>query len=170
MLRKLARIVHRFDVISEWSGRLLCGLIFVMMFAMMYEVIARYVFNSPTSWALELSTMTWGAYAVMAGAYVLVHQGHIGNTILYERWSKRRKAIVDAVTFPLVMLFTVMLLWKGLHYGIMAVAGLEYSSSAWGPPIYQWKLAVPAGAFLLLLQGISKFIRDLVFAIRNEEL
>lgn len=170
MLRQLARIVHRLDAISEWSGRVLVGLVFVMMVALMYEVIARHVFNSPTSWALELATMTWGAYGVLAGAYILLYHGHIANSILYERWSKRRKAIVDSITFPLVVLFAVVLLWKGMHYGIMSVAALEHSHSVWGPPVYGWKLAVPVGAFLLLLQGISKFIRDLVFAIRNQEL
>lgn len=140
------------------------------MFAILYEVIARYVFNSPTSWALELGTMTWGAYGILGGAYVFLHQGHVANSILYERWSERRKAIVDAVTFLLVVLFAVILIWKGLHYSIMSVTALEHSRSAWGPPLYTWKLTIPIGAILLLLQGISKFIRDVTFAIKKDKL
>lgn len=170
MSKKIASIVHRIDGISEWSGRILHWLILMMLFIMLYEVIGRYVFNSPTIWALELATMTWGAYGVMAGAYVFLYRGHIANTILYERWSERKKAIADVVTFPLVIVFCVMLLWKGMHYGIMAVVAMEQSHSAWGPPLYIWKLTIPAGTLLLLLQGISKFIRDLMFIVKKEEL
>jgi TRAP-type mannitol/chloroaromatic compound transport system permease small subunit len=45
---------------------------------------------------------------------------------------------------------------------------LETSETVWDVPIYPLKLALPVGAFLLLLQGLAKFIRDLVIAIKGE--
>ncbi|GAH80376.1 unnamed protein product [marine sediment metagenome] len=42
---------------------------------------------------------------------------------------------------------------------------LERSTSVWHPPLYPLKLTMPIAAFLILLQGLAKFIRDLNAAI-----
>jgi TRAP-type mannitol/chloroaromatic compound transport system permease small subunit len=50
-----------------------------------------------------------------------------------------------------------------------ALAFRETLSSAWAPPVYPVKFAIPVAAFLLLLQGLAKYIRDLHLAFTGKE-
>ena len=169
-MRKLGYIVRKIDALSEWSGRVLFLLILVMVGIIMFEVVSRYIFNSPTMWCLDASTMVYGTYMIGAGAYALLHGTHIKMDLFYARWSDRTKATVDACTFPLFLLLCSILLWKSGVYGWQSYMRLEHAVTAWGPPIYPWKMTVPVAVLLILLQGVSKFIRDLTFAISGQEL
>jgi TRAP-type mannitol/chloroaromatic compound transport system permease small subunit len=40
----------------------------------------------------------------------------------------------------------------------------------WGPPLYPLKTVIAISFILLGLQGIAKFIRDITFLIKGEEL
>ena len=51
----------------------------------------------------------------------------------------------------------------------MTVIG-EASFTDWGPPLYPVKFMMPAGAIMLLLQGVVWFIRDLHVAITGREM
>lgn len=169
-MRVLSLIVSKIDAISEWSGRILFPLILVMMGVLIYEVVLRYVFNSPTVWAHEAATMTYGSYTVLGGAYVLLYNEHVRVDILYARCSKRTKAMLDVCTFPLVLLFCGLLLWKSAFFGWESCLRWEHSVTAWSPPISPWKMTVPIAFLLVVLQGISDFIRNLILALSGKEL
>jgi len=168
-MRKLGYIVDKINALSEWSGKVLSLLILVMIGTMMCEIIARYVFNHPTMWGFEASTMICSTFMLGAGAYTLRHEAHVKMDIFYTRWSKRTRAIVDVCTFPLFFFFCSMLLWKSVVYGWQSCVRLEHATTAWGPPIYPWKMVIPLSVLLIMLQGTGKFIRDIVFIICNEE-
>ena len=51
----LARAARRIDQAAIWSGRLTCWLLVPLVLGLTYEVVARYFFNAPTSWAYEVS-------------------------------------------------------------------------------------------------------------------
>ncbi len=55
----------------------------------------------------------------------------------------------------MMLLYGGSLAWESLSIW-------EHSNSAWGPPLYPVKLMIPVGAFLLLLQGVAKLIRDIL--------
>jgi len=42
---------------------------------------------------------------------------------------------------------------------------MEKTESAWGPIIWPARMTIVVGAFLLLLQGLAKLIRDIITAI-----
>ena len=46
---------------------------------------------------------------------------------------------------------------------------LEHTDTAWSPPIYFFKMTLPVGATLIFLQGVAKFIRDLIFVVTGKE-
>jgi TRAP-type mannitol/chloroaromatic compound transport system permease small subunit len=46
----------------------------------------------------------------------------------------------------------------------------ERSLTDWGPAYYPVKFMMPLGAFMLLLQGIVWFIRDIHIAITGKEM
>ena len=61
IIEKFLRIVER---MNTWIGRASCNLIFVFMLLMVYEVIARYFFESPTIWVHEVCGYIFAAFCV----------------------------------------------------------------------------------------------------------
>lgn len=168
-MRKIKFCLRIIDRISEWSGKSVSFLVIAIMGITVWEVVLRYVFNAPTIWAFDAAYLIFGAYGVLGGAYTLYLKGHVNVDILYGRLPLRARAIVDVVTSTFFFFFCGLLLWKG---GVMAWDSLkimEHASSAWSPPVYPIKLTIPIGASLLLLQGMAKFIRDLIVAVTGKE-
>ena len=146
-------------------------LIFFLVGVLLWDVTLRFVFNAPTIWAHELSVHLFGAYSILAGAYVLLHDQHVKIDIFYNRFSKRGRAIIDCVTYLMFFVF----LWVLLRYGFeMAWSSVKFretvSPSPWASPVWPAKLTIPLAALLVLLQGLANFIRSLKLAITGKEL
>ena len=153
-------------IISEWSGKMISFFIPIVVAVTVYEVIARYVFNKPTVWALTISLYLFGISVLIAGAYVLRRGGHVRVDVLYAKWSPRTQAIVDLLTFTIFFVFCFILFWKGMEVAGKAIAVRETSRlSQWEHPVYWLKAIVPLGAGLILLEGLTKYIRDIITAV-----
>jgi len=168
--KKLGSVCHSIDVLNSWAGKIVSWLVVGMIVVLLYEVVLRYCFNSPTIWAHETSQLMFGAYIIVLGAYTHFCKAHVSMDIFYTRWSLRTRAILDVSTFIFFLFFCGVILWYGADYAANSVAYLEQSHSSWGPPIWEVKLLIPIGAFLFLLQGLAKFIRDLTIATTGKEL
>ncbi len=164
----LARAVRFADGLSEWSGRIFAWLVLPLMFALVYEVIARYLFNAPTSWAFDATYMLYGAHFMLLTAFTLKRGGHIRTDFVYRLLSARWQGIIDSVLYLLFFLPAIaVLLWVSLDYTIDSWARLERAFlTALMPPIYPLKTTVPIAAVLLLLQGLAELIRSL-YAAKN---
>ena len=104
-MNKVKIILHIIDLINLWAGRLTALLMVPMIFIIMWEVIARYVFNSPTDWAFETSLFIFGGFVVLGGGYTLYTNGHVNMDVFFSRLSLRRRAILDVVTSVFFFLF-----------------------------------------------------------------
>ena len=49
----------------------------VVVPVMLYEVVARYVFNAPTVWGMELAVLLFGPYFLLGGPHLLHLKGHV---------------------------------------------------------------------------------------------
>jgi TRAP-type mannitol/chloroaromatic compound transport system permease small subunit len=154
------RVMKTIDSISNWSGKIFSFIAVFVVAIIAYDVAARYIFNSPTIWGLEAQTMLSGIYYVMGGAYTLLIKQHVIIDVLYNRLSTRRKAILDLITSPLLFLYLSILIWAGTRLWWGSFINHETTGSMWSPPVWPLTLSLPVGALLMLLQGLSKFIRD----------
>jgi TRAP-type mannitol/chloroaromatic compound transport system permease small subunit len=150
------------DKVNDRVGNLLSYFLFLFFVLLLMEVILRYFFNSPTVWANELAQMLFGAYAILAGGYILRAGGHVNVDIIYARLSRKSRAALDIFTSLLFFLFCAMLLIYGGSLAWDSLSRFEHSQSAWNPPLYPAKLMIPLAAVLLLLQGLVKLIRDIL--------
>ena len=132
-----------------------------------YEVVVRFAFNSPTMWAQEVTALMFGVYAILAGAYCLLHERHVRMDIIWGRLSPRGKAITDLVTSGFGFVFIGFLLWYSVPYAWRSIQLLEGSESVFGAPYYPSKVILVLASFWLLLQLIAKFIRDIRVALRK---
>jgi TRAP-type mannitol/chloroaromatic compound transport system permease small subunit len=166
-----ARIVLLIDALSDWSGRVVAWLIVPLMLSLTYEVLARYVFSAPTIWAYDVSYMLYGSHFMLGAGYTLYRGGHIRTDMLYHRWSPRMQGAVDAIGY-LCFFFPAMLFffWMGGQEAWHAWQILETSdASPWRPPLYPFKTVIPVTAALLLVQGVSEFLKSL-HAVRTGHL
>ena len=163
-MRRIRLFLQAIGRISEWTGKTAGIVVAMLTFVIMYEIIARYVFNAPTVWAHELTTFIYGACWILAGAYALQEQAHVNMNIIYDRLSPRGKAIMDVVTSTFFFLFCGALLWKGAGMAWHSIKMLETSGTNWDPPIYPLKIALFLGAFLIVVEGVAKLVRDLIIA------
>ncbi len=169
-LRAVAsRLIAAIDWLSDRTGKVVSLLIVFMIGAMAYEVIARYAFDSPTIWARETVQFLLGGYTILGGAYVLRHSGHVNMDILHARLSARRRAMVDVLTATLFVLFCGVLFWYGVDYAWKSISIGETTGSTWNPPEAVVKITIPLGALLVLLQGLSHLVRNLVIVVRGTE-
>lgn len=162
-------LLKTIDAINDWVGKVISFLIVAVVFILVYETVARYAFNAPTTWAHHISWNLTGPFFLLGGAYGLLKKGHVNMDVVYNRFPLRMRAIIDLFTATLFFLFCGMLLWLGIEYAWGSLKGLENSGPPLYFPLYPVKLTLPIAAFLLLLQGSAKFIRDLIAAVTGQK-
>ena len=171
-LIKRGVLLKYIDKLSEWTGRVFAWLIIPLTFGTVYEVVARYGFNAPTIWAYDMTYMLCGTLFMMGVAYTIRHNSHVRVDVFYHMLSPRQKSILETCLYLIVFFpVAVALLVKGASYFWESWVLRETASlSPWRPIIYPFKAVLPIAVFLMILQGIAEFIRNLVFAIRGRQL
>ncbi len=154
---KLARGITQLNL---WTGKVCAWLIVPMFFALITDVVMRYVVGSVTIWTAELAQLIFGVYSVIAGGYLLVERAHVNVDILYGNWSKEKKARVDLATSFLFVFFMLVLIYQSGDMAWESFAKRETSYSIWDPYIWPVKFAVPIAGILLFLQGIVRMVSD----------
>lgn len=126
-----------------------------------YEVIMRYAFNSPTIWAFEATTLIYGVHFMLGFAYTLKHNGHVAIDVFESRLSPRPRTILRIIVSLIFFVPTVGLLatWA-IFYASTSWQNWEKASTSWAPPLYPFKTIMAIGFILLFLQGVTKLIAD----------
>lgn len=168
MINKLEKVIRLIDATNNRTGKLFSFLIPALMLFETYEVVSRYVFGSPTIWINELSAMLFGAFILMGGGYTLLIEGHANMDIVISRFSTKGRAIINLVTFIFFLIFVGVLMWKGWEMAWRSLISLEQDSTEWAPPLYYFKMTLPLGAFLLILQGVSRFLKNLIIVMKGD--
>jgi len=139
----------------------------ISVFGYYYEVIARFVFNSPTNWLHESMFLMYGMQYMLAGAYAYREDQHVRVDVFYTKFSQRGKAVADIITSAFFFIFVGTLLWTSWRFASDAVSLREVSFTEWGVQYWPVKLTMVIGAALLLLQGLSKLIKDIAILTRG---
>jgi TRAP-type mannitol/chloroaromatic compound transport system permease small subunit len=159
----LLRVVRAVDGFTRLIGKALAWLTVPLVGGVTYEVVARYGFNAPTIWAFDLTYMLYGSLFMLGAAYALLKGAHIRTDIFWERFSDRTKGLIDASAYLLfffpgllmVLLSSVDEAWRAFELGERS------EQTAWQPLIWPFKAVVPLAAVLLLIQGVSEFLKSL---------
>ena len=92
----------------------LAGLLVVTVtFSVLYEVVARYFFNNPTIWAVDLTEYSL-VYITMLGApWVLRDHAHTRVEIVVERLGPRTRLILSILVPLVAAVGALVLAWEG---------------------------------------------------------
>lgn len=158
------------DALSAWFGRAFAWLIILMAVGTGYEVFVRYVLNSPTAWALDVSFIMYGTLFMMGGAYTLSQGGHVRGDFLYRLWQPKTQAKVDLVLYFIFFFPGILaLVFAGWKYAARSWSFGEVSvNSPANIPVYQFKTVIVVAGVLLFIQGIAQVFRC-IHCIRHNE-
>ena len=154
-------ISRQIDRLNGWVGHFIAFWAVIAVYVYYYEVLARYVFNSPTNWAHESMFLMFGMQYLLAGAFAYREDAHVRVDVIYEYFSERTKMVTDVITSIFFFIFTITLLATGWIFFADSFAVLEVSFTEWAIQYWPVKAAIFVGAVLIILQGISKLATDI---------
>ena len=141
------------------AGGALGGLfILVIGLIVTYEVIARYLFNSPTVWVLEISTLLCVGSVFLAGGYTLKEKNHVNVDILTNRFSRPNQILIELMGLILSTVYSFVLTWKGAELTLIAFIRGEVSPTVLNIPVWIPRGFVPLGGALLILEFIRQIM------------
>ena len=153
--------IRAIDRFTDVTGRLFALVQIYLVAIITYEVVSRYFFNAPTVWVFEGSTMANGSSFMLACGYALYKGAHVRTDIFWEKFSERRKGIIDLASY-LVLFFPSMIF-------LMAVGmdgawhsyntGERSQESVWRAIMWPFRSAIPLAALLFMVQGASESLK-----------
>ncbi len=147
------------DAVSDFFGHLAGWLFFAIGLMICYEVIARYVFVSPTIWAEEMSRFfqLWAVY--LGAAYVLRHRHLIRITMLVDRLGPSGRRIAEAFTLLWITAFALIAIRWGIATTAESIEFDRRTSTMLAVPQWLTEIAIPLGCGLLCLQCLVELLR-----------
>jgi len=140
---------------------LLGGALMVCVAGMvMYEVVMRYFFNSPTTWVMEISIYFSLAGIFLSLAYVLRGKAHVKVDFVINRLPARTTVTLEILTSFLAILYCGVMAWEGAKLVLSSYLLGEVSPTVLKVPMFLPQLFIPIGSIMLGLSFI-KLIREL---------
>ena len=166
-----SKISKGIDAFTNKQGEITSMLIIPLLVVVVYEVVMRYGFNTPTTWGFEATAFIYGLHYMFGVSYTDVHDGHVRVDIFTSLCSKKVKAFLSALT-TLVLFMPVTLgltIWS-FKFGYTSTMMREQNPTSWAPPIYPLKVIMAICFLFLLLSGISNLLKDLntLFSAKDE--
>lgn len=159
----LDRAWDRFQVaISD----LLAILIAVMTLAVVFEVISRYFFNKPTSWAVDFTEYAMVYVTFFGAAWLMRERAHIKVDILTSQLGPRGQLLVELLLSVFAAATLAVLVWKGVEHVWEAYANNQAMLKSWVVPRWIILLPIPLGGLLMLLEVIRQG-REALEALRT---
>jgi len=145
------------DALNERVGRTVAWLSLAMVVLVTADVLLRYACNKSFVATQELEWHLFSAIFLLGAGYTLRHGSHVRVDVVYQRLTRRTKAIVNLIG-------CLFFLFPGCYLVIKTSLPFVHASWAMGegspdpgglPARYLLKLLIPAGFGLLALQGVA---------------
>lgn len=190
MTEAMMTYVRWIDALNRFIGRIAMYLIFVLVGVLLWSSFSK-TFFTPSLWTLETAQFVMVAYYVLGGPYSIQLGSSVRMDLFYGSWSLKTKAQVDLITVVFLFFYLGVLFYgavgsmayslgyfgtkpftyfgdlfsvafsEGLDVASAKLGYMERSSTAWRPYLWPIKLLLCFGVFLMLLQVLAEFCRDL---------
>jgi TRAP-type C4-dicarboxylate transport system permease small subunit len=158
----MEKITRLSDILSGMGGALSGIMIVGGTLLVIAEIIIRTFFSGTLYITEEYSGYLMAALTFMALGYTLREKGHIRMTFLHNVLHGRSRLILDMVCYLAGFVFCSVLTWVTfLFFRDSLMSGtrsMQISETYLAIP----QSFLPAGAFMLALQFLAEFLKDLV--------
>lgn len=156
------------DRINSTLGKLVSFLIWIGIAIIVWEVVARYVFNAPSVWAQGYTQRLFAAYFILVGAFTLIQGGHVRVDLLLNTRSPRWNAFTDLLNVTVLVIWGAALTYEAWLYFQEAWQFGDRDDSALGHPMWPVNLALLMGVTMITVQGVAEIIRSAVLLVRPD--
>ena len=143
----------------------------IVLFAVMvvvgtYQIITRFIFNSPSTVSEELLTYTFAWMAIFSSAYVFGKRDHMRMTFVADKLPEEQRKILEIIIELLIIAFAVIV----LIYGGFTIMGLTMTqkTASLGVMMGVIYAVVPICGILIATYGVMNVI-DLCAGYENTE-
>ena len=145
IIRCIEGLTNAVGVIAAWA-------FFAVGVMIGVEVVARYIFNAPTTWAEEMSRFLqiWATY--LAAAYVLKNRDMIRVGLIDERVGTAARRALDLFALAVIAVFAAVAIVFGIEIVADSVHFGRRTSTMMAVPLWMTESAIPIGGGLLLVQ------------------
>jgi len=166
------RVISAIDRFTAWYVMAVALLLVPMILGNAAEVFMRYVLDSPTTWAADITVMTFGSFFMLGSAYTMLKGAHVRTDMFWDNYSDKTKGIVDSVSYLFLFLPVMALIFViSLDDLVYAYSINERSTmSLWRPVLWPFRAVIPLAALLMFIQGISELLKALWAATTGEVL
>ena len=129
---RIGKLIDKVSVVFAFGFLLSTAII-------LYEIVARYVFDAPTIWVHETTTFLCGICFIFGGLYAQARDRHIRVVLIYDAVPPGARRVLDVVISVVgfvTMLFFAYAAWTTASKAIFTPQGvfrLETTGSAWNP-------------------------------------
>tara|TARA_B100000579_G_scaffold400791_1_gene382743 strand:- start:4538 stop:5149 length:612 start_codon:yes stop_codon:yes gene_type:complete len=164
-----ASLINNIDKSSRLIGNVVCWITIPLIFAMVYEVLARKLFLAPTMWAYDMSRFLYGALFMLGAGYALSKGVHIRADFLYRNFKVKTQGIVDTTLY-------IIFYFPGLFFFFYMTTGFVIESiqrgergmdTAWMPYMWPIKACLWFGILFLIIQGVSEVLKSYYAATKG---
>jgi TRAP-type mannitol/chloroaromatic compound transport system permease small subunit len=159
-VRELLVISRAIDWLNDRLGTVANVLVLIAVLVSAGNAMSRYAFNMSSNAWLEAQWYMFAVMVMFGAAYTLKRHEHVRVEILYLMLPERGQLWLDLIG-TLLFLVPICLLLTALSWPLFIDSYRinEMSGNAGGLLRWPIKFVLPAGFFLLALQGVSEVIK-----------
>ncbi len=124
------------------------------------EVVARYIFNSPTHWTLEITLILAALHYLFAGPQTSALEAHIAVTAVTDKLPAKTRSVLQQFGRIVAFGCCAVLAWASYNQALFSWDLNERSGTTFNTPMpIILKAALLAVAILMGLQAVASFVR-----------
>ena len=134
----------------------------------LYDVICRYLLNSPSLWGHEISAYLMACVVLFGAAHTLSIDAHIRVDVIYDNLTGKRRAIADVVAWSVGTLFCAVLTYQS---SVMAFRSFNNSARSFdlSIPLAIPQALVPAGTLALMIEAMLLLYRAVLRLLQGDK-
>lgn len=135
-----------------------------------FEVFSRYVLDSPTIWAYDVSLFLFGYIAALGGALAQQKKAHINVDVFYLSVSARLKSLFNLFSYSLAIFFLAVVLMMSFGKFEEAIEFNYRRQSEWAPTMAHFWIMMMVACGSFILQYTSDLLQDIYFLFTERQL
>lgn len=144
--------------IANWLGGIVAWLFAASVLITAYDVMMRYVFVRPTTWAQEVTILINAVAFIVGGLYVTARGEHISISVFSDRYGARARRWLGVLAAVLGSAFLGAIVWGGRRDAWEALSQWQRTATAADTPtpaiVKPLLVAIAAAMIVQLIVGL----------------
>lgn len=142
-------------IVDAVLTRFLIVLMLCLVGSVLWQVISRYIFASPSSWTEEVARFLLIWISLMGAVYAFRTGMHLGLDVLPKKFEGRKAFALKVFSLALVMLFSATVLVAGGISLVSLTWELKQYSAVLGLPMAYVYSVIPASGALICIYALA---------------